>query len=67
MAGSHFFLGGAMFTALLLLGLASSQTGWYDAHATFYGDMQGNETMRMLVFCINENLACLSPNYAHET
>ncbi|RVW45139.1 Expansin-A23 [Vitis vinifera] len=46
MAGSHFLLGGAMFTALLLLGLASSQTGWYDAHATFYGDMQGNETMQ---------------------
>lgn len=21
-------------------------TRWYDAHATFYGDMQGGETMR---------------------
>ncbi|KAJ9683125.1 hypothetical protein PVL29_018922 [Vitis rotundifolia] len=46
MAGSHFLLGGVMFTTLLLLGLASSQRGWYDAHATFYGDMQGNEPMQ---------------------
>lgn len=24
-------------------------SNWYDAHATFYGDMGGGETMRMLI------------------
>ena len=26
--------------------MAAGQQGWIDAHATFYGDMQGHETER---------------------
>lgn len=25
---------------------------WYDAHATFYGDMGGGETMRKSIICL---------------
>jgi len=28
------------------VGLTNIDPSWYDAHATFYGDMSGGETMR---------------------
>lgn len=41
-----------IFMALLFLPFGSSEIsghGWELAHATFYGDMEGNETMRKFV------------------
>ena len=36
----------AMAMILGNLGEAAGSGGWYTAHATFYGDMSGGETMR---------------------
>lgn len=59
MASSNNFFSMAMFMALL--GMVTSRGvhfgskingQWNDAHATFYGDMSGGETMRKCVIYI---------------
>jgi hypothetical protein len=48
MAKSYSLIPLAFFTMFFVHVLAHFplDSNWYDAHATFYGDMQGDETMR---------------------
>jgi hypothetical protein len=49
MAKSYSLVPLAFFTLLFVLQTMAHipiDSNWYDAHATFYGDMQGGETMR---------------------
>jgi hypothetical protein len=48
MAKSNSLVPLAFFTMFFVHALAHFplDSNWYDAHATFYGDMQGDETMR---------------------
>lgn len=48
----NLFRGAAVFIVIHLVQASSNPVGespdhdWHDAHATFYGDMKGGETMR---------------------
>lgn len=52
LAMSTFWGGAAVFIIIRLVQASSNPVGaspnhdWHDAHATFYGDMKGGETMR---------------------
>jgi len=48
MAESYSLVHFTFFSMLLAQSMAyiPIDSNWYDAHATFYGDMQGGETMR---------------------
>lgn len=36
----------------MLMGNQMIDSNWYDAHATFYGDMSGGGTMRKYIYCV---------------
>ena len=46
MAISHFLVRLAFLAFFLCVISANLDGTWYDAHATFYGDINGGETMR---------------------
>jgi len=48
MAMSNTLVPLAFFMMLFVNGMAAIDPNWYDAHATFYGDAAGGETMRKL-------------------
>ena len=50
MAKSHSLVPLALFMSTFVQAMSTGIDGdWYDAHATFYSDMQGGETMRKYV------------------
>lgn len=47
MANSHFLVPFLTFIVLFVKAMSAPiDRNWHDAHATFYGDMAGGETMR---------------------
>lgn len=62
MATLNLFFSFLMVTVHLISSMAANRhmitsnqkidSNWYDAHATFYGDMGGGDTMRKYIYCV---------------